>query len=74
MCLEISGQRRCWLINFCIVVCGLLMASRGKDSVGHAGKMVVSPSFVVDNIGVYIKVTCGSASGHLYLDQLGESK
>ena len=50
------------------------MASKGKDSVGCVGKSVLRSSCTVDNVGVYINVSCGSASGQLYLDRLGESK
>ena len=37
-------------------------------------KSVLRPSCTIDNVGVYINVSCGSASGQLYLDRLSESK
>ena len=35
---------------------------------------MLRPSFVSDNGGWFINVTCGAVSGQLYLDRLGESK
>ena len=48
------------------------MSAKGRDNCADKSGLV--PSFTSDSLGLYITISCGSVSGHLYIDKLNESK
>ena len=45
-----------------------------KSSETRGNKPSLTPSSVQDNLGWFIVISCGTLSGHLYLNKLAESK
>ena len=48
------------------------MASKSSDC--RVSKSGLKPTYIHDNVGVYLSISCGSVTGFLYLNKLDESK
>ena len=49
-----------------------LMASKSSDC--RVSKSGLKPTYIHDNVGVYLSIPCSSVTGFLYLNKLDESK